>query len=161
MVNQAYRVQGFKPGARMVKATFVVVLATMVLGVASGDDKAVQDEKQKLEGVWKPINVEVAGKPVPDDQRPAQIEFKGDRILGLGPEMTFAVDPSKRPRHIDLIAKVGGMDIKAPSIYELTDDELKLCIPLAEKGKPPELKRPEGFDAKKAPVILIRIKRIK
>ncbi len=139
----------------------LLAVSLMIVGLTAvrADDKAIQEEKKKLDGVWKPVSAEMDGKPVPEQLH--KIEVKGDKFVGLGPEMTFVLDPTRTPRHIDLISRVGGMDVKAPAIYELTDDELRLCIPLTEKGKPLDLKRPKGFDTKAAPVILIRLKRVK
>jgi uncharacterized protein (TIGR03067 family) len=143
----------------MKSASALVVL--LIASAVWADESEVQAEKQKLEGRWTPARAEVEGKPVSSERNLSSVEFKGDKFLGLGREMTFVLDPTKKPKHIDLIAKIGGMDIKAPSIYELSEDELKLCIPLMKKGEAPELKRPEGFDSDVAPVILIRFKRIK
>src|SRR5262245_55443383 len=138
-------------------ALVVIILSSAVWA----DESPLQAAKKQLEGKWTPMSAEVDGKPIPSEQKLADVEFKGDKFIGLGPEMTFTLDPSKKPGHIDLVAKVGGMDIKAPAIYELTENELKLCIPLTEKAKALELKRPEGFDSKAAPVIFIHFKRIR
>jgi uncharacterized protein (TIGR03067 family) len=142
---------------------FAPAILSLCLGLAFGraDDKAVHDEWKKLEGVWSALNAEVDGKPVPDAQKPPRLEFKGNKLLGLGPEYTFTVDPSKSPKQIELVARVGGIDIKSPAIYEINDDELKLCIPLLEKAGSLDFKRPDGFDCKAVSAILIRLKRVK
>lgn len=142
---------------------FTPTIFTLCLGLAVGraDDKASPDDRNKLEGVWSTVAAEVDGKPVADAQRPPKLEFKGNKLTGLGPEMSFSIDLSKRPKQIELVARVGGMDIKSPAIYEINDDELKLCIPLLEKAKSLDFRRPDGFDCKAASAILIRLKRVK
>ncbi len=75
--------------------------------------------------------------------------------------MTFTIDPSKSPKCLDLTARVGGAEIKVPAIYEISGDDLKVCIPLIESGKSLDLKRPERFETKGSPAILIRLKRVK
>ena len=141
----------------------LLAVSVMIVGLTAvrADDKTIQEEKKRLEGVWQFVSAEADGKPAPHDEQRPKAEFKGDKFVGLGSEMTYTLDPAKTPKHIDLIAKVGGMDIKIPAIYELTDDQLTLCIPLTEKGKPLDLKRPNGFDTKAIPVMLIRFKRVK
>src|ERR1700688_2276505 len=67
-------------------------------------DKAVQEERKALEGKWKVTAVEIAGKPYPPKYGPANLEFKGDQFRAFAPGITYRIDPTKKPKHLDLIA---------------------------------------------------------
>lgn len=136
-----------------------ILLLCVGLAFSRGDDPA--DEHKKLEGIWSSVSAEVNGKMVPDAQKPPRLEFKANKLIGLSPEMTFTIDPSKSPKYLDLAARVGGAEIKIPAIYEISGDDLKVCIPLILSGKSLDLRRPEGFETKASPAVLIRLKRLK
>ncbi|MCI0455474.1 MAG: TIGR03067 domain-containing protein [Gemmataceae bacterium] len=75
--------------------------------------------------------------------------------------MDVRLDPSQKPKWIDLTFKKGEKSYPLKAIYDLSGDELRLCIPLAQPGVAFENKRPDGFETKDKPLALLRLKRAK
>jgi uncharacterized protein (TIGR03067 family) len=130
------------------KANVVVVLAASVLlTMASGDETNVQENK-KLEGSWSATSVLRNNNELPVERlKDLQIVFRGgrfalkqgDRTLSEG---TFRLDPVQEPRTIDLATSdADGKEQITLAIYELTDDMLRIC------GAQPGEERPSEFAA--------------
>jgi uncharacterized protein (TIGR03067 family) len=147
------------------KLTEIAVIAAFVVGssaTALADEKQIKDELKKIEGKWQIVATEANGAALPkkgDDK--AILTFTDSKMTGFGPEMTFTIAPDQKPKHITLVAKLKDREITVNSIYELDGDELKIVIPLVEKGKGPENKRPDNFETKDKPVMLLKLKRAK
>jgi hypothetical protein len=71
-----------------------VLIALAISGRATAQGDRAQELKQ-LEGTWDVIAFEVDGKVQPKEKSPKQIVITGDKLTGLGPEMTISVDPTK------------------------------------------------------------------
>ena len=97
-----------------------------------------------MDGTWKPLSAELAGKPWPqevldtmklivkDDQYTVQIGEQSD-------EGTVKRDPSKSPKTMDISGKKGPNEGKTfLVIYELKGDELRVCYDLSGKSRPTE-----------------------
>ena len=136
------------------KAFPFVVFATL-LSMASpslcGDD--AKKDSEGLQGTWEVVEFTADGKSFPEEfRREIRITFKGDKMLilergGTGKrEYSFKLDPSKKPKAIDVTPLDGPFkDKTAPAIYELKGDELKLCMPNQEtKDRPTEFKAAKG-----------------
>jgi uncharacterized protein (TIGR03067 family) len=145
-------------------------LAALALAAAAADkpDDAAKDEMKKLEGTWAVVSVEAMGKAADKEKDPVpqQVVFKDDKITlkmrdGDGPTFVFAVDPGQKPKAMNWIKEADGSHIGG--IYSLDGDELKLCFPLVpkERKEGETLKRPENFDTKDKPVMLLTAKREK
>jgi uncharacterized protein (TIGR03067 family) len=110
--------------------------------------KAVQDELKRFEATWKYVSIEIEGDKVPAEK------FEDDRLVLRGKQSistvqgntvhgTFKIDPSARPKTIDITITDGpGKDNSLKGIYELDGDTQKICW--AKPGKP----RPTEFEAK-------------
>ena len=130
----------------------VVVLAFGFLTAATANDQdaAVKDELKKLEGTWVRIYVEADGKKSEDGKKEPD---KAIRLVIGGDKFgkdTFKLDPSKKPKHIDL-AQIDdkGKAMTLPGIYELKGDVLKVCFPFPFGMKFDKLgKRPSEFGSK-------------
>lgn len=143
----------------MIVRALVIVVAGLLVAADAKED--VAKEMKKLEGKWKVVAVEARGMKVPEDKlKGAAVIIKGDKITMADPgkaakELVFKIDPTKKPKHIDLT------DPKekdtAPAIYSLDGDELKICVPLAMK----DAKRPETFDTKDKPQMAFTCRRAK
>jgi uncharacterized protein (TIGR03067 family) len=69
---------------------------------------------------------------------------------------TYALDPAKRPKELDLVEPNGGGETEVtPAIYELEGDSLKVAF--SRDG--PRGKRSAGFDAQD--IVVITLKRQK
>jgi uncharacterized protein (TIGR03067 family) len=123
----------------------LMVAAGLVL---SADDPA-QADRDKLQGTWAIVSLEVAGDEVPKEQLEGitlTIEGdkhtvkRGDDVLA---ERTCKLDPTKTPKQIDGKYVGGPNDGKATlGIYELNGDTLKYCF------GPPDGERPKDFSTK-------------
>src|SRR5215470_16762897 len=85
----------------MFPATICLVCAN-----AAQNDAAKKDQKS-MQGVWKIASMEVDGKAVPADKVPAiKLTVKGNMMSHPGSgkieEATFKLDPSKKPKAIDI-----------------------------------------------------------
>jgi uncharacterized protein (TIGR03067 family) len=62
-----------------------------------------------------------------------KVKIEGDTIILAETEKsTFKIDPSKKPREMDLMPAGREQGRVLPIIYELKGDELKLALPIDE-----------------------------
>jgi uncharacterized protein (TIGR03067 family) len=136
-------------GRKIVKTHLLVALAVGLLIAADDGKERVTKERKKLEGPWTIAAVVRNENPLPEEKmKDAQFVFQGegfvqklgDKTMAKG---TFRLDPSKNPPTIDLMMNEGGEKGKTiEAIYELKDDELRIC------GAAPGHERPTEFSAK-------------
>ena len=134
-------------------------LLALTLSAYAGEKGDGKEDLKKLQGTWKVVALEADGKAQPKEKSPKEIVIEGKKLTGLGPEMTVTLDPGKKPKWVDLTFKREGKLYPVRAIYEVRGDELKVCIPLAEKGKLFENKRPTGFETKGKAVMLLKARR--
>ena len=97
-----------------------------------------------MDGTWKPVSAELAGKPWPqqvldsmklilkDDNYTVQVGDNKD-------EGTVKQDPSKSPKAMDITGTNGPNKGKTfLVIYELKGEELRVCYDLSGKSRPTE-----------------------
>lgn len=141
--------------------TSVFTLAVIVFlgrAVANGDSK---HEVGLLAGKWSILSLDIDGKTQPPEKPPKSIVIAGNKLSGIGPEMTMTLDSTKKPKWIDLSFKKADKEYSIRGIYRIEGDELLLCIPMAIKGKLFENKRPATFDTAGKGVALFKAKRTK
>ncbi|HTU22961.1 MAG TPA: TIGR03067 domain-containing protein [Gemmataceae bacterium] len=116
----------------------IVLLVGVVYGEEQPKEKAVDNDKEKLQGKWVLTSGIVDGKDRTKEwgKQRFTVVIQGDKMT-FGPEKdkrtaTFHIDPSRKPKTFDLFVSLG--------IYELKRDELKICL-----GGP---KRPTEFTSK-------------
>ena len=101
-------------------------------------------EVKEMDGTWKPVSAELAGKPWPqqvldsmklilkDDNYTVQVGDNKD-------EGTVKRDPSKSPKAMDITGTNGPNKGKTfLVIYELKGEELRVCYDLSGKSRPTE-----------------------
>ena len=119
-------------------------LLTVVLVVAAPapPEKDKKDE-EKIQGTWTIVSAQSGGENKPADETKA-IKFiiKGDLITIQDPKReekaTFKLDSTKKPKTIDLIpSEKEGKGEPVLGIYELKDDDLKICFVHGGKGGRP------------------------
>jgi uncharacterized protein (TIGR03067 family) len=107
------------------------------------------DDKEKLQGTWVGVEGELAGEKLPaGDIETLKLIIEGDKITanagGEKKEATFKLDPTQKPKAIDLMPQDGAEKGKTiTAIYSLEGDTLKLC--LEDAGDQP---RPTEFATK-------------
>lgn len=131
-----------------------------VTAVATGrPDDPTKTDLDAIQGEWKIVSGEADDKPAPEGMLAPKLTFKGDKLIGLGPDMTIKLDPAKKPKHIDITVKRGDTSITVPAIYELKKDEFTLAIPLTEKSTGVIGDRPANFETKGKPILVMKYKR--
>jgi uncharacterized protein (TIGR03067 family) len=122
------------------------MLTAVVL--AGGDiTEAIKKDRTALQGTWKVTASEQFGEKVPpEDIADLFLIFKGDAIHikegGKTEEkFGFLLDPSKKPKEIDLTIKFGPKRGQVDrAVYEISGDTARICIQ-TDKDAP----RPRDF----------------
>ena len=109
------------------------------------------DDKKLLQGLWQAQSVFVGGKDVSEEAAKfMQFIFKDDKLIVKGnfgkdsaEECAYKIDSTKSPKHLDILPPSQSQPVLA--IYELNNNELKVCI-----RRPPSPKesgeRPKTFE---------------
>jgi uncharacterized protein (TIGR03067 family) len=127
------------------------LLAALAVGLIGADNKedAVKKEMKKQEGDWVLVSSFSDGKKLPAEVVKAMRRtIKGNKftVTRMGETVasgTFTVDPTKKPKTID-VKRATGPDKDKPmlGIYELDGDNYKVCF------APPGKERPTKFFSK-------------
>lgn len=128
--------------------------ATFLLVRADVKDDAVKKDEDMLQGTWLLIGVVNNGKTIPEADLKkgtgTRYVIEGNKILMTVDkeelERTFKIDPSKKPKEIDVIDK------REPfkGIYELKGDRLIICRPMKPSGD-----RPKDFTSREGDLQLL------
>ncbi len=101
-------------------------------------------DSQEMDGTWKPLSAELAGKPWPQQiLDKMELIVKGDQytvhVGEQSDEGTVKRDPTKSPKTMDISGKKGPNEGKTfLVIYELKGDDLRVCYDLSGKSRPTE-----------------------
>jgi uncharacterized protein (TIGR03067 family) len=138
----------------MKRYVVTVLVAGLLLAADTKKDDAKKD-REALQGAWKVVSSEVGGKDQTEEFKDHLIVFKGDTFaLKKGDEVglkgTFKLDPSKKPRAIDITITEGGEGDKGKvlhGIYELGKRTLKWCTSVpGGTDRPKEFSTQEGVN---------------
>ncbi|MGL4555184.1 MAG: TIGR03067 domain-containing protein [Gemmataceae bacterium] len=146
----------------------LVAASLLAIGVNAADDKdALKGDKEKLQGVWKPVKAEGEGKEATEDavKKLPKLGVEGDKVTTPGAGLLEAIYDG--PLDLDTTGKVKritfhdeGPDGKLTfhGIYSLDGDELTIC--LNQDGTSKE--KPSEFVTKKgSPFCVIKFQREK
>jgi RNA polymerase sigma factor (sigma-70 family) len=95
-----------------------------------------KSELRRLQGTWRVVSIEYAGKPVPAgkiEDADLTWTFSGDtwtarnKVSPTGLRVTFGIDPTRSPRAMDF-GPVRKDTMPSLGIYELKGDVLKVCF---------------------------------
>jgi len=132
------------------KRLFGVLLLIVAVPVVAQDkqEEAVKAEMAKLEGTYTLVSTEQAGMKIEGEQaKKLKLVIKDKKWTvyindKVSTSATFTIDPAKKPRTVDMTGTMGGdKGKKYLAIYELTGDNLKVCIGDTKA-------RPRAFEAK-------------
>jgi uncharacterized protein (TIGR03067 family) len=121
-----------------------ILLAFAAVALQPGQD--IGQELKLLEGTWRVGSMEETGQAARASKTPEKLVISGNKLTGIGPEMIIKLNPNKRPKWIDMTFEKGSKKYPIRAIYEISGAELKLCMPLAQKGKLFKNERPASFD---------------
>jgi uncharacterized protein (TIGR03067 family) len=130
------------------KMLAVLVVGSLLAAGAGGQDKDKTDE-EKLQGTWTFVSLERGGQEVMDDfvkEAKAIIANGKVKLQAQGKEMEVSIklDPTKKPKHIDITAMDGGKEVLHKGIYELDGDNFKICFGPPGENRPSEFKTQGG-----------------
>jgi uncharacterized protein (TIGR03067 family) len=114
------------------KATLSIVLGLTLLASAEPTAEA-KKELERLQGTWVMSALEVNGVAVPEAKiQGTTLVIKGDKYIvqvkDTKHETTIEVDPSKKPKAIDMYFPDGTNAPKlSKGVYELDGDTFTLC----------------------------------
>jgi uncharacterized protein (TIGR03067 family) len=124
----------------------VYLALAMTLPAADSDD-AVKKEKKLLAGGWVVVTAQRDGEALPEDEvKKLRLSFGEDRMVLKQGEKTSQmqyriVEPNSKPHALEMIPNDGPQkDKPMPAIYDVTGDNLKICLALK-----PDAGRPGGF----------------
>jgi uncharacterized protein (TIGR03067 family) len=143
------------------------ILAALVVGLVVGADRKDDAKKElmKFQGEWVPVSVELNGTALTEaGVKDVRVIVKGDKLTikerDKTSEGSFALDPTKKPKHIDGTGKDSqGKEHKTIGIHEFDGDKLKLCYTLAGGERPKEFSSKGG--TQKNPIMLVVYQRAK
>jgi uncharacterized protein (TIGR03067 family) len=136
-----------------------ILLALLTASPVLADDKDAA--LKQLQGTWRVEALEVDGQPQPAGKGPKEIKVAGDKLTGIGPEMTLSLDPTKTPRWADLTFQRDGKEMPLRAIYEVEGDTLRLCFGVARTREQFKNERPTAFGTKGKGTALFTAKRVK
>ncbi len=136
---------------------FVGVLLTAIGEIASADeakDEAIKKDHKLIEGTWRIVALEINGeKSIEEDAKRLTVVNGSDGTWSLrseGNEVskgTSTIDPTQKPKTIDLTPTEGGGKDKAHlGIYELGEGTRKLCFAPPGKDRPTKFSSTKGSE---------------
>ena len=146
------------------KPQLLLVLATGFLLAADDAETPGKKELEKLEGTWTTAALQYNGKDLAEKYK-LKFVFKGDQASVEGnaavkkeyAKILFKLDPSTTPCCVDMTIGAGVQkDAVIEGIYQLKDDELRICARVFGKDRPLEFSSPEGSS-----IVLLVLKREK
>jgi uncharacterized protein (TIGR03067 family) len=133
----------------MIPAAALLAVALLAAGatLAAADEKKAKSDKEQLQGTWVAVSGERNGEKMNEFQLKnwEKMVFADDKFTREGSEKkegTFALDPKKEPKEIDLNLTVKGQAATWQGIYELKGTKLKLA--LKGGGRPTEFASQDG-----------------
>ncbi len=131
----------------------------------AGQETPLQKEWKRLEGTWKPVAYESDGEKV-EGEAFQKSEIAG-RVLTIeegkyrltskdGPpyEAKLTINPTAKPKRMELTVTLDGKTQVGRSIYELDGDTLRICTNFENAQVPPK-----GFTAKGSYVMVYKRKK--
>ena len=123
--------------------TLLAVGVVVLFAGADATEEAVKKEMAKLEGAWTVVSAERDGSKASEDVvKKVKITFAKDKLVvkqgDKTIEMSYALDPSKNPKTIDITYLDGDRKGEvSQGIYALDGDNLKICMHRGS-NRPPE-----------------------
>jgi uncharacterized protein (TIGR03067 family) len=142
-----------------------LLLVTIGLVLTADDPKDLaKKDLAKLQGTWTTASLIYNGKDLSNDGK-LKLKFsikddKGtiegnDQVKKEYATITFKLDPSTSPRCVDMTIDAGVQkDTVIEGIYELKDDEFKICAKVLGKERPLKFESTEGSS-----IVVIVLKR--
>ena len=125
----------------MNRRILIVLAVAFLMAADTPKDEAIKKEADMLQGIWRVASAERDGMAAPEDEmKKITITIKGDKLTARRTEnadkpeekvyeMSFILDPSQKPKWIDVTYMDGERKSESSQgIYELNGDTLKICM---------------------------------
>lgn len=128
---------------------YAVLSMCFAVSLTSIGGDADKKETGRLAGAWSLSELKYDGE---EHKIRFKVVFKGnegsiegnDRVTDQYGKMKFKLDPSATPKAMDIIISAGSQtDATMKAIYELKDDELRICVAVFG-DRPKEFAAPNG-----------------
>jgi len=122
----------------------LLLLAGVVFLLAADDaDQEVKKEMARFQGTWRMVSLEAGENKLTEDAlKDFRLKIEGDKFTATEGKSenhgTFKVDPTKKPKTIDITMIQGEKRQILLGIYELEGDTYKLCGDMSGKSRPTE-----------------------
>jgi uncharacterized protein (TIGR03067 family) len=131
---------------------FALACFCLVAGPAPAQPPTEKEELQRLQGNWKLVGGNIAGKSLSEAEAASKgmtFTIKGDHLIALvngQPTLTRTMKllTHKSPKEIDTVSV--GKATKGRGIYALDGDSLKICLREDINGRPVKFAVPDGTD---------------
>lgn len=119
------------------------LIAVTLLTAADAQDDAAKKNLEKFQGNWHLISAERDGKKTPqEDAKKITLTIQGNKFVlrkdaVIISEGTMTLDTTKKPRAVDETITTGPNKGKVfLAIYEIDDEQHKICFAAAGKERP-------------------------
>jgi uncharacterized protein (TIGR03067 family) len=142
----------------------LLLIATGTTAAEEAKEKAIQQDREKIEGKWRIIRLDINGNKAAEDDIGKLTVVNGNdgtwTLFDDGKEIskgTSTFDPTQKPKAIDFTPTAGGgAGEHYRGIYELGEDSRKLCFAPPGHNRPAEFSSPPGSEH-----ILVTFERVK
>jgi uncharacterized protein (TIGR03067 family) len=140
------------PGEECMRAHILAMMVTVFLSAVATAEDAAKKDLDKLQGFWESTSAQNNGEDISGTIK-LKLKIKGNEVSIDGTEevtkdygrVKLKLDPSTTPKSVDLTVTAGGQkDIVLEGIYEIKDDELKICVKIGAKERPTKFDSPAG-----------------
>ena len=121
-----------------------------VLSCADFGDDAKKD-LEKFQGDWQLVSLERDGKQIPPEEaKKLTLTIQGEKFVlrkegAVVSEGTMKLDPARKPKEVDETISTGPNKGKIfRAIYEIDDDQHKVCFAAAGKDRPSDFSSQPG-----------------
>lgn len=130
---------------------FFMLLTVGLLIAADAPNDTAKQELHNFQGTWILVSAEMDGKKVPGDKG-IKLQIIGTKYIlsqessaVIGHKGTFSLDPAKKPKATDVAVTEGPDKGKTfMGIYQLSNDDYKVCFATAGKERPQEFSSKPG-----------------
>ena len=131
------------------KIAGIIVVVVLCLGTSAAQE-ADKKELGKLAGTWTLKELTFDGEA---HKLKFNVVFKGnegrvegnDSVESEYAKIKFKIDPTAKPQTMDITVASGSQtDATMEAIYEVKDDELRICAKVFGKGRPKDFASADG-----------------
>jgi uncharacterized protein (TIGR03067 family) len=134
----------------MTSFRWLVAACALALVGADGPEDLARKELGKFQGSWVAESIQIGPKKTPDEAlKSFRLVVEGDSWIVKTPgekKSKLRLDPSKSPKHLDLVDEIGGKERITKCIYEFKDDTLSVCRPYMQMNADRPAKIQAGGD---------------